>query len=65
MVIRTVVSRYSAHVLYRYCIPMDKLDRAIQRSEEKFFDECDPGNGKLPPISAFLNWCEWSAQFLL
>ena len=28
----------------RYCIPMDKLDRAIQRSEEKFFEECDPGN---------------------
>ncbi|KAI9462108.1 hypothetical protein HD554DRAFT_1475667 [Boletus coccyginus] len=23
---------------------MDKLDRAIQRSEEKFFEECDPGN---------------------
>jgi len=24
-----------------YCIPMDKLDRAIQCSEEMFFDECD------------------------
>ena len=34
---------------------MDKLDRAIQCSEEKFFDECDPGNGKLPTISVFLN----------
>ena len=36
---------------------MDKLDRAIQRSEEKFFNECDPGNGKLPAtgISVFLN----------
>ena len=31
----------------RYCIPMDKLDRAVQRAEEKFFDECDPGNGEL------------------
>ena len=26
---------------------MDKLDRAIQRSEEKFFEECDPGNSEL------------------
>jgi len=26
---------------------MDELDRAIQRSEEKFFKECDPGNGEL------------------
>ena len=26
---------------------MDKLDRAVQRAEEKFFDECDPGNGEL------------------
>ncbi|KAG8213639.1 hypothetical protein J3R82DRAFT_10329 [Butyriboletus roseoflavus] len=28
----------------RYCIPMDKLDRAIQTAEEKFFQEFDPGN---------------------
>ncbi|KAF8132783.1 hypothetical protein EV363DRAFT_1583172 [Boletus edulis] len=27
-----------------YCIPMDKIDRAIQRSEEMFFEECDPNN---------------------
>ncbi|KAF8433946.1 hypothetical protein L210DRAFT_3555623 [Boletus edulis BED1] len=27
-----------------YCIPMDKIDRAIQRSEEMFFGECDPNN---------------------
>ena len=25
---------------------MDKLDRAVQRSEEMFFEECDPGNGE-------------------
>jgi hypothetical protein len=25
---------------------MDKLDRAIQRSEERFFDECDTRNGE-------------------
>ena len=30
----------------RYCIPMDKLDRAIQRSEEKFFEEFDHGNSE-------------------
>ena len=26
---------------------MDELDRAVQRSEEKFFEECDPGNSEL------------------
>ena len=26
---------------------MDKLERAVQRAEEKFFGECDPGNGEL------------------
>ena len=26
---------------------MDSPERAIQRSEEKFFEECDPGNGEL------------------
>jgi hypothetical protein len=30
----------------RYCIPMDKLNRAIQRAEEMFFGECDPGNSE-------------------
>ena len=34
---------------------MDKLDRAIQRSEEKFFDECDPGNGELSAITVISN----------
>jgi len=34
-----------------YCIPMDKLDRAIQRSEEMFFDECDTRN--VPVIVLF------------
>jgi len=28
-----------------YCIPMDKLHRAIQCSEEMFFNECDTRNG--------------------
>ncbi|KAF8547760.1 hypothetical protein OG21DRAFT_1489936 [Imleria badia] len=32
------------YAVRQYCIPMDKLHRAIQRSEEMFFDECDPGN---------------------
>ncbi|KAF8436219.1 hypothetical protein L210DRAFT_3407587 [Boletus edulis BED1] len=27
-----------------YCISMDKIERAIQRSEEMFFEECDPNN---------------------
>ena len=26
---------------------MEKIDRVIQRSEEKFFEECDPGNSEL------------------
>jgi hypothetical protein len=26
---------------------MDNLERAIQRSEEMFFGECDPGNSEL------------------
>ena len=34
---------------------MDKLDRAIQRAEEKFFDECDPGNGERSVITVFSN----------
>ncbi|KAF8557126.1 hypothetical protein OG21DRAFT_1373904, partial [Imleria badia] len=42
---RTTTTRLEKrlHMIW-YCIPMDKLDRAIQRSEEMFFDECDPGN---------------------
>jgi len=34
-----------------YCIPMDKLDRAIQHSEEMFFNECDTKN--VPVIVLF------------
>ena len=34
----------------RYCISMEKIDRAIQRSEEKFFGECDPGNSALDSL---------------
>ena len=29
---------------------MEKIDRAIQRSEEKFFEECDPGNSELDSL---------------
>ena len=34
---------------------MDKLDRAIQRSEEMFFEECNPGNGErfFPPSRSY------------
>jgi len=40
---KTTFLKKRIHAIW-YCIPMDKLDRAIQRSEEMFFDECDPGN---------------------
>ncbi|KAF8447416.1 hypothetical protein L210DRAFT_2795921 [Boletus edulis BED1] len=40
---KTTILKERIHAIW-YCIPMDKVDRAIQRSEEKFFDECDPGN---------------------
>ena len=46
----------------RYCIPMDKLDRAVQRAEEKFFDECDPGNSELIFIIVVMS--SSSGQFL-
>ena len=46
MASRMVVIQRPNHGSCRYCIPMDKLDRAIQRSEERFFEECDPGNSK-------------------
>ncbi|KAF8555080.1 hypothetical protein OG21DRAFT_957184 [Imleria badia] len=39
----TIFLKKRIHAIW-YCIPMDKVDRTIQRSEEKFFDECDPGN---------------------
>jgi len=38
-------------MLDRYCIPMDKLGRAIQRQEEVFFSEFDTGN--IPVIVLF------------
>ncbi|KAG1789772.1 uncharacterized protein HD556DRAFT_765342 [Suillus plorans] len=34
-----------------YCIPMDEHSRTFQRSEEKFFSECDTGNA--PVIAVF------------
>jgi len=40
---KTTFLKKRIHAIW-YCIPMDKLDRAIQCSEERFFDECDPGN---------------------
>ncbi|KAF8549409.1 hypothetical protein OG21DRAFT_1478885 [Imleria badia] len=40
---KTAFLKKRIHAIW-YCIPMDKLDRAIQCSEERFFDECDPGN---------------------
>ncbi|KAF8126026.1 hypothetical protein EV363DRAFT_1586114 [Boletus edulis] len=40
---KTTILKKRIHAIL-YCIPMDKIERAIQRSEEKFFDECDPGN---------------------
>ncbi|KAF8545529.1 hypothetical protein OG21DRAFT_1429121, partial [Imleria badia] len=39
----TTILKKRIHAIW-YCIPMDKLDRVIQCSEEMFFDECDPGN---------------------
>jgi len=40
---KTTFLKKRIHAIW-YCIPMDKLDRAIQRSEEMFFAECNPGN---------------------
>ena len=34
-------------LLNRYCIPMDQYHRTVLSAEEKFFDECDTGNGKI------------------
>ncbi|KAG2051852.1 hypothetical protein BDR06DRAFT_938403, partial [Suillus hirtellus] len=34
-----------------YCIPMDDLSRTFQRSEEKFFQECDTGH--VPVVAVF------------
>ena len=34
----------------RYCVSMEKIHRAIQRSEKKFFEECDPGNSEFDSL---------------
>ena len=34
-------------LMNRYCIPMDQYDNAVLSAEERFFDECDTGNGKI------------------
>ena len=34
-------------LLNRYCIPMDQYHRTVVSAEEKFFDDCDTGNGKI------------------
>ncbi|KAF8128560.1 hypothetical protein EV363DRAFT_1584924 [Boletus edulis] len=47
---KTTILKKRIHAIL-YCIPMDKHHRAIQRSEEMFFDECDPGN--VPVIVLF------------
>jgi len=47
---KTTFLKKRIHAIW-YCIPMDKLDRAIQRSEEKFFEDCDPGN--IPVVVLF------------
>ncbi|KAN0092709.1 hypothetical protein V8E55_003493 [Tylopilus felleus] len=46
----TVHLKTRIHAIW-YCISMDKLSRAIQRSEERFFDECNTGN--IPVIVLF------------
>ncbi|KAG1778243.1 hypothetical protein EV702DRAFT_968225, partial [Suillus placidus] len=33
-----------------YCIPMDNPSRTFQRSEEKFFSECDTGHGEFAAL---------------
>ncbi|KAF8127827.1 GTP-binding protein [Boletus edulis] len=46
-----------------YCIPMDKIDRAIQRSEEMFFGECDPNN--VPVVVLFTKFDALQAKAVL
>ena len=43
---------------------MEKIDRAIQRSEEKFFGECDPGNSELDSLG-FLELMIWSVPVVV
>ncbi|KAI9455615.1 hypothetical protein HD554DRAFT_2178398 [Boletus coccyginus] len=50
---KTTVLKKRIHVIW-YCIPMDELDRAIQRAEERFFKECDPGNVLFTKFDALL-----------
>jgi hypothetical protein len=40
-------------IVIRYCIPMDNPSRTFQRSEEKFFIECDTGHGELATSWSF------------
>ncbi|KAF8549895.1 hypothetical protein OG21DRAFT_534794 [Imleria badia] len=47
---KTTTLKKRIHAIW-YCIPMDKLDRAIQRSEEMFFEECDTWN--IPVVVVF------------
>ncbi|KAG1758368.1 hypothetical protein EDD22DRAFT_850073 [Suillus occidentalis] len=41
----------ASHSLLMYCIPMDNPSRTFQRSEEKFFIECDTGH--VPVVVVF------------
>jgi len=50
---KTTFLKKRIHAIW-YCIPMDKLDRAIQCSEERFFDECDTGN--IPVVVLFTKY---------
>ncbi|KAG2147488.1 GTP-binding protein [Suillus bovinus] len=36
-----------------YCIPMDEHCRTFQRSEEKFFSECDTGHSEFPGLFSY------------
>jgi hypothetical protein len=47
-------------IAIRYCIPMDNPSRTFQRSEEKFFIECDTGHGELATSSAVLRLTDHS-----
>ena len=57
-----MVRRHNTHhqytednfLLNRYCISMDQYHRSVLSAEQKFFDECDTGNGKI-----------WFARFTL
>ncbi|KAI9459530.1 hypothetical protein HD554DRAFT_2029220 [Boletus coccyginus] len=40
---KVTILKKRIHAIW-YCIPMDEHGRTIQRAEEMFFGECDPGN---------------------